>query len=276
MANWVIIIIVALIIIYVAGVLLQRRYYLTLLSKEISRARRSEHIKTVFLANVSHALRPPLNSIITNSDDMLAVGIENTNPKVLTESVKQINADGKQLLYFISQLLELSSFESGMQHFTMIEVNLAELMASYRREAQRDVLPSVSVVVRSSLSPHCKGTLDTNLMYQLMMHLLQNAVRHTKEGVISIEYEAEREGLKVQVTDTGDGMEQQFSNSISNVLQGAEAINLFDHNSGLGLSICKAIVEGMNGEISLQSEQGKGTRVTVWLPCRLRDKKKGV
>ena len=276
MADWAIIIIVSLLLIFAACIYSLRRYYRSLVHKEVARARRSEHIKTVFLANVSHALRPPLNSIISKSDDMLATGIEDTNPKVLTDSVKQINADGKQVLYFISQLLELSSFESGMQHFTLIEVNLAELMASYRREAQRDVTPDVSVVVRSTLSPHCKGTLDTNLMYQLMMHLLQNAVRHTREGVITIEYEGERDGLKVVVSDTGDGMGQQFSSSVSNVLQGTEAINLFNQNSGLGLSICKAIVEGMDGEITLQSEQGKGTKVTVYFPCRLRDKHKGI
>ena len=276
MADWAIIIIVSLLLIFAACIYSLRRYYRSQVHKEVARARRSEHIKTVFLANVSHALRPPLNSIISKSDDMLATGIEDTNPKVLTDSVKQINADGKQVLYFISQLLELSSFESGMQHFTLIEVNLAELMASYRREAQRDVTPDVSVVVRSTLSPHCKGTLDTNLMYQLMMHLLQNAVRHTREGVITIEYEGERDGLKVVVSDTGDGMGQQFSSSVSNVLQGTEAINLFNQNSGLGLSICKAIVEGMDGEITLQSEQGKGTKVTVYFPCRLRDKHKGI
>ena len=276
MSDWIIIIIVALLIIYAAGVLFQRRYYLTLLHKEIARARRSEHIKTVFLANVSHALRPPLNSIISKSDDMLATGIEDTKPEVIADNVKQINADGKQLLFFISQLLELSSYESGMQHFTLIEVNLAELMASYRREAQRDVLPEVSVVVRSPLSPHCKGTLDTNLMYQLMMHLLQNAIRHTKEGVISIEYEAERDGLQVTITDTGDGLPQKFQNSISDMLNGQDTINLFSQSSGLGLSICKAIVDGLEGEISLTSDHGKGTKVIVYLPCRLRDKHKGI
>ena len=60
------------------------------------------------------------------------------------------------------------------------------------------------------------------------------------------------------------------------VLQGDESLNMFNKNSGLGLSICKAIVDGMNGEISLKSEEGKGTTVTVYFPCRLRDKKKGL
>ena len=270
------IIIVLLLLVGAAGFYVFRKYYLTLLHKEVDRARRSEHIKTVFLANVSNALRNPLNNIISKSNDLLTTGVENTKAEQLTDSLTQINKDGNQLMYFISQLLELSSFESGVQTFTLIEVNLAELMASYRREAQRDASPNVSVFVRSKLSPHCKGTLDTNLMYQLMMHLLQNAIRHTTEGSICINYEAERDGLQVSIVDTGDGIPQKFHGNISNVLQGDEAFNMFNKNSGLGLSICKAIVDGMNGEISLKSEEGKGTTVTVYFPCRLRDKKKGV
>lgn len=259
----------------VVGFYLLRRYYVTLLRQEVVRTRRSEHIKTVFMANVSHALRNPLNSIITKSNELIEIGVEHTSTQAITETVTQINKDGNQLLYFISQLLELSNFESGVQTFTFIEVNMAELMASYRREAQRDASPNVSIVVRSPLSPHCKGTLDTNLMYQLMMHLLQNAVRHTKEGLITIFYEAERDGLKVSVSDTGDGLPQKFQN-LTGVFQGDESLNLFNQNSGLGLSICKAIIDGMNGEISLQSEPNKGTTVTVWFPCRLRHKHKGV
>ena len=270
------IIIVLLLLVGAAGFYVFRKYYLTLLHKEVDRARRSEHIKTVFLANVSNALRNPLNNIISKSNDLLTTGVENTKAEQLTDSLTQINKDGNQLMYFISQLLELSSFESGVQTFTLIEVNLAELMASYRREAQRDASPNVSVFVRSKLSPHCKGTLDTNLMYQLMMHLLQNAIRHTTEGSICINYEAERDGLQVSIVDTGDGIPQKFHGNISNVLQSDEALNMFNKNSGLGLSICKAIVDGMNGEISLKSEEGKGTTVTVYFPCRLRDKKKGV
>ena len=276
MVDWRYIIIIVLLLALAACFYFFRRHYRVLLAKEVARARRSEHIKTVFMANVSHALRSPLNSIISNSNELLANKIENTKPQIITDAVSQINKDGNQLMYFISQLLELSNFESGVQTFTFIEVNLSELMASYRREAQRDAASGVTVVVRSPLSPHCKGTLDTNLMYQLMMHLLENAVRHTTEGLITIEYEADRNGLKVSVTDMGDGVSQELQTSIANVLQGDESLNLFNQSSGLGLSICKAIVDSMNGEISMHSDKGKGTTVTVWFPCRLRDKRKGI
>lgn len=269
LAIWALILIVVAVCFF-----LMRRYYIRLLRYEVVRARRSEHIKTVFLANVSHALRNPLNSIITTSDEVLSIGIDDMKPQQITDAFTQINKDGNQLMYFISQLIELSNIESNVMTFTLIEVNLAELMQSYRREAQRDAAEGVSVVVRSSLSPHCKGTLDTTLMYQLMKHLLQGAVRHTTEGTITINYEHERQGLRVIVSDTGTGMSPEKQNVAASVFGGNESLNLFTQSSGLGLSICKAIVDGMNGEISLDSTPGKGTTVSIYFPCKLRDKNK--
>ena len=253
---------------------LMRRYYLRLLHYEVERARRSEHIKTVFLANVSHALRNPLHSIITTSDEMLSIGIDDMKPQQITDAFTQINKDGNQLMYFISQLIELSNIESNVMTFTLIEVNMAELMQSYRREAQRDAAEGVSVVVRSSLSPHCKGTLDTTLMYQLMKHLLQGAVRHTTEGTITIKYEHERQGLRVTISDTGTGMSPESQSVAASVLNGSESLNLFNATSGLGLSISKSIVDSLGGEMSLDSTPGKGTTVSVYFPCKLRDKNK--
>ena len=271
-----IIIIVVLLLLVAAGFFFMDRHYRALLGKEVVRARRSEHIKTVFLANVSHALRNPLNSIITKSNELISEGVDNVKPQHILNSVTQINKDGNQLMYFVSQLLELSNYESGVLTFTFVEVNLAELMASYRREIQRDVTSGVSVVVRSKLSPHCKGTLDTNLMYQLMMHLLQSAARHTKEGSITINYEAERDGLRVNVIDTGESLPKNVRASISDASSSDNAINLFNQSSGLGLSISKAIVDALNGDISINSDEGKGTTVSVFFPCRLRDKNKGI
>ncbi len=269
-------IVVFLLLLIAAGYFFLDRYYRILLRKEVIRARRSEHIKTVFLANVSHALRNPLNSIITKSNDIIAEGADNVNPEKIMDSIAQINKDGNQLMFFVSQLLELSNYESGVQTFTFVEVNLSELMASYRREIQRDVTPEVSVIVRSKLSPHCKGTLDTNLMYQLMMHLLQSAARHTKAGTITINYEAERDGLRVNIIDTGEGLPKNVRASITDATASDNAINLFNQSSGLGLSISKAIVDALNGDISINSDEGKGTTVSVFFPCRLRDKNKGI
>lgn len=271
--SWQSIIFILILVLFAICLFLVQHYYQVRLRNEIGRAQRSERIKTVFMANVSHALRTPLNAIITDSQKLMDT--EETNPKKLNAAMTTINQNGKQLLYFISQLLELSSFDSSMATFTLIEVNLAELMASYRREAQRDAGANVHVVVRSPLSPHTKGTLDTNLMYQLMTHLLHNALAHTQEGTITIEYDQDDKGLRIEVIDTGDGADQDFKSGISTLTSGGE-LALFNQRSGLGLSICKAIVEGLHGTIDLKSVPDKGTTVKVWIPCKMRDTKKGV
>ena len=271
--SWQSIIFILILVLFAICLFLVQHYYQVRLRNEIGRAQRSERIKTVFMANVSHALRTPLNAIITDSQKLLDT--EETNPKKLNAAMTTINQNGKQLLYFISQLLELSSFDSSMATFTLIEVNLAELMASYRREAQRDADANVHVVVRSPLSPHTKGTLDTNLMYQLMTHLLHNALAHTQEGTITIEYDQDDKGLRIEVIDTGDGADQDFKSGLSTLTSGGQ-LALFNQRSGLGLSICKAIVEGLHGTIDLKSVPDKGTTVKVWIPCKMRDTKKGV
>ena len=271
---WYLVIWALILIVVAVCFFLMRRYYIRLLRYEVARARRSEHIKTVFLANVSYALRNPLHSIINTCDEVLSIGIDDMKPQQISDAFTQINKDGNQLMYFISQLIELSNIESNVMTFTLIEVNLAELMQSYRREAQRDAADGVSVVVRSRLSPHCKGTLDTTLMYQLMKHLLQGAVRHTTEGTITIKYEHERQGLRVTISDTGTGMSPESQSVATSVLNGSESLNLFNATSGLGLSISKSIVDSLGGEMSLDSTPGKGTTVSVYFPCKLRDKNK--
>ena len=272
--SWQSIIFILLLVLFAICLFLVQHYYHVRLRNEIGRAQRSERIKTVFMANVSHALRTPLNAIITDSQKLL--DNEESDPKKLKAMMTTINQNGKQLLYFISQLLELSSFDSNMATFTLIEVNLAELIASYRREAQRDAGANVQVVVRSPLSPHAKGMVDTNLMYQLMTHLLHNALAHTQEGTITIDYDYADNGLKIEVIDTGDGEPQDFKSNFSTLIQGNDSLALFNQRSGLGLSICKSIVEGLHGTIELKSEKGKGTHVTVWIPCKMRDMKKGL
>ena len=272
--SWQSIIFILILVLFAICLFLVQHYYQVRLRNEIGRAQRSERIKTVFMANVSHALRTPLNAIITDSQKLL--DNEESDPKKLKAMMATINQNGKQLLYFISQLLELSSFDSNMATFTMIEVNLAELIASYRREAQRDAGANVQVVVRSPLSPHAKGMVDTNLMYQLMTHLLHNALAHTQEGTITIDYDYADNGLKIEVIDTGDGEPQDFKSNFSTLIQGNDSLALFNQRSGLGLSICKSIVEGLHGTIELKSEKGKGTHVTVWIPCKMRDMKKGL
>lgn len=265
----------AIVLIGFAATILGMWYYFNRkLEGEVSRAQKSERLKTVFLANVSHALRTPLNAIIGFSDIMLNGKPGDFSEEQKREMVGQINTNGHQLLYFVSELLELSAYETGMLTFTMIEVNLAELMASYRREALPETKPGVGIGIKTRLSPHCKAALDTNLMHQLVMHLLKNAARHTDKGRITLEYNRERSGMRVIVSDTGPGLPEKYKDNLFSMLHNEDALTLAGEASGLGLSICKSIVDSLHGEIDITSEPGKGTVASVWFPCRMRDMRK--
>ena len=169
------IVIVVLLLVAGVGFFLFRRHYQQQLKLAMRRAQKSEQLKAVFIDNACHTLRTPLNAISGYTTMILETPDTMMQPDHVRELAGNIEKDSKQLLGFVDQLVELSKFEGITPSFTFIEVNLTELMASYRREALNYTKPDVSVQVRTDLSPHCKGTLDTNFMHQLMMHLLKNA-----------------------------------------------------------------------------------------------------
>lgn len=247
------------------------KYYNNQLKRELRRARKSEQLKSVFLANVSRSLRTPLNAILGYSNLILSEKDESMRPEQVRDMVSLIRADSQQLLDFISYLLELSNYEGSMLSFTLIEVNLAELMASYRREALNLTRPDVSVCLRTELSPHCKATLDTNFMHQLMMHLLRNAANHVIQGDIFIRYNCERKGLKVSIAYTGIGEAELVSEDIFAFLQKDEALKDAGKSSMFGIAICRAIVDMLGGEFYLDSGTDKKTVATFWFPCTMKD-----
>lgn len=252
------------------------RYYEQRLKREIFRAQKSEQLKSVFLDNATHTLHTPLDAIIGYSNLILEENDKDMDSAQVKEMAKHIKNHTEQLLGFVKQLSDLSSFEGGMPFFTLIQVNLAELMASYRREALTFTKPEVIVRVKTDLSPHCKATLDTNFMHQLMMHLLKNAAKHTSHGEIIIKYGNERKGLKVTITYMGNGQAEMVSEDIFSLLQKEDALTLTNETSDLGLPISKTIVEALGGELEIESDNGFKTIASFWYPCRMVDRHKNM
>lgn len=252
------------------------RYYEQRLKREIFRAQKSEQLKSVFLDNATHTLHTPLDAIIGYSNLILEENDKDMDSAQVKEMAKHIKNHTEQLLGFVKQLSDLSSFEGGMPFFTLIQVNLAELMASYRREALTFTKPEVIVRVKTDLSPHCKATLDTNFMHQLMMHLLKNAAKHTTHGEIIIKYGNERKGLKVTITYMGNGQAEMVSEDIFSLLQKEDALTLTNETSDLGLPISKTIVEALGGELEIESDNGFKTIASFWYPCRMVDRHKNM
>lgn len=256
-----------------------RRYYLGLLKKETKRAQKSEQLKSVFIENVSHSLRTPLSAISGYCNMILDEKDEEIEPTQVREMVTRISDDSQQLLDFVSQLYNMSKFEGITPSFTFIEVNLTELMASYRRETMNITKPDVTVRVSTDLSPHCRGILDTNFMHQLMMHLLTNAANHITQGDIVIKYGMERRsdmGLRVSITYMGIGQAEVIGADIYTYLQKEDVLKDASKSVILGLATCKAIVEVLGGEFFMDTEYDKKTVASFWIPCKLKDAHKDI
>ena len=249
------------------------RYYNQQLKREVNRAQKSERLKSVFLDNASQTLRAPLNAILGYSNMILEEKNETMDAVQVKQMAGHIQQSSQELLDFIKQLMDLSGFDGGMPSFTFIEVNLAELMASYRREAMNLTKANVSIRVRTDLSPHCKVTLDTNFMHQLMMHLLNNAAKHATQGEIVVTYTSERKGLKVMINYLGNGQADVISDDIFSYLQ-KDALKMNGDVNGLGLPISKAIIDAVGGELDIDTQDGRKTVAQFWFPCKMRDKHK--
>lgn len=269
--NTTVLITIILLIAFGISLYFIRSYYTGLLKKEVKRAQKSEQLKSVFIDNVSRTLRSPLNAILGYSNMILEEKDENMQPAQVRELVSNINTDAQQLLDFTSQLYEMSKFEGITPSFTFIEVNLTELMASYRRETMNITKPDVTVRVNTDLSPHCRAILDTNMMHQLMMHLLTNAANHITQGDIIIKYGHERKGIKVAVSYTGMGQAELIGTDIYSFLQKEDALKNAASSSVLGLSICRAIVEVLGGEFYMDTAYDKKTVASFWFPCEMKD-----
>ena len=249
------------------------RYYNQQLKREVNRAQKSERLKSVFLDNASQTLRAPLNAILGYSNMILEEKNETMDAVQVKQMAGHIQQSSQELLDFIKQLMDLSGFEGGMPSFTFIEVNLAELMASYRREAMNLTRSDVSIRVRTDLSPHCKVTLDTNFMHQLMMHLLNNAAKHATQGEIVVTYTSERKGLQVMINYLGNGQADLINEDIFSYLQ-KDALKMNGDVNGLGLPISKAIIDAVGGELDIETQDGRKTVAQFWFPCKMRDKHK--
>lgn len=265
-------VLISVILVIAAGlfVLIVRRRDARKIDLALKRAQKSEQLKSVFIDNISRTLRVPLTAINGYCDMLLEEDGENKLSAQTKELVNNISKDTKELAEYVDQLHEMSKFEGITPSFTFIEVNLIELMASYKREAMNFTKPDVAVRVTTELSPHCRAILDTNLMHQLMMHLLTNAAAHVTLGDILVKYGCERKGLKITVKFMGIGQSELVGADIYSLLQEEDALKGSIMSSALGLAICKAIVEMFGGEFFMDSDNDK-TLATVWFPCKLKD-----
>jgi signal transduction histidine kinase len=234
-------------------------------------------LKSDFLATVSHELRTPLNSILGFSDVLSTSDVLDDKQK---RYVANIQRSGRNLLEMINDILDLAKVESGK-----MEVRLSEFKISALVAAQCDMARPLAE--KKNIDLHCNAASslppvrqDQAKVQQILNNLLSNAIKFTPEGgriVVSADGDPTGD-LRLTVTDTGIGIspdEQQLVfekfRQASGALPDGDAMTREHSGTGLGLSIVRELCRLLGGDVSLESDLGKGSTFTVRLPWRLEE-----
>lgn len=231
-----------------------------MLVKARDKAEASERLKSAFLANMSHEIRTPLNAIVGFSS--LLTSTENAAEKELYNSL--IGHNNKLLLNLINDVIDLSKIESGYLELRPDWVNLTELLDESVAEYAHQV-PSGVELLTNYPAHDSLVELDKLRIKQILSNFLSNALKNTTTGHVEVFYEVDHQSVRIGVKDTGRGIPQ---NMLEKIFERFEKLDSFAQGAGLGLPICKLIVEKMNGRILVDSQLGIGTTFIIELPCR--------
>ena len=230
-----------------------------MLVNERDRAEASDRLKSAFLANMSHETRTPLNAIVGFSS--LLASAENVVEKELYNSL--ISHNNELLLNLINDIIDLSKIEAGYLELHQNWFNLTELLDECVAEYAR-LLPSGVELLTSYPEHDALVELDKLRIKQILNNFLSNALKNTIRGYVEVFYEIDKHCVRIGVKDTGRGIPQ---NMLEKIFERFEKVDSFAQGVGLGLSICKSIVDKMNGRIQVYSQLGLGTTFIAELPC---------
>ena len=230
-----------------------------MLVNERDRAEASDRLKSAFLANMSHEIRTTLNAIVGFSS--LLASAENVVEKELYNSL--ISHNNELLLNLINDIIDLSKIEAGYLELHQNWFNLTELLDGCVAEYAR-LLPSGVELLTSYPEHDALVELDKLRIKQILNNFLSNALKNTIRGYVEVFYEIDKHCVRIGVKDTGRGIPQ---NMLEKIFERFEKVDSFAQGVGLGLSICKSIVDKMNGRIQVYSQLGLGTTFIAELPC---------
>ena len=230
-----------------------------MLVNERDRVEASDRLKSAFLANMSHEIRTPLNAIVGFSS--LLASAENVVEKELYNSL--ISHNNELLLNLINDIIDLSKIEAGYLELHQNWFNLTELLDECVAEYAR-LLPSGVELLTSYPEHDALVELDKLRIKQILNNFLSNALKNTIRGYVEVFYEIDKHCVRIGVKDTGRGIPQ---NMLEKIFERFEKVDSFAQGVGLGLSICKSIVDKMNGRIQVYSQLGLGTTFIAELPC---------
>jgi signal transduction histidine kinase len=230
------------------------------LIKARNQAEESDRLKTAFLANISHEVRTPLNAIVGFSE-VLAGNPSDDERTMLSKLISQNNA---RLLHLFEDMVNMSKLEAGDEsvHKTRFLISdlLQELIEKYAAQAAEKHLTLVVDKHSEALEPNT----DRNRLMQIVSHYIDNALKFTTEGGVTIGCNLEVGNMRVWVRDTGKGIDSEYCGD--KLFERFVKIDEFEQGTGLGLSVCRSLALTLGGKVGMESELGVGSLFWVDVP----------
>ena len=223
------------------------------------KAEAADKMKSKYLADMSHEIRTPLNAI-TGFSELMAFADTDEERMSYYDVIKMNN---QLLMQLINDILDISKIEADAIKITYEQLDVSELMDTIYASAKLRVPGGVKLVLEKEADHHMFGT-DSMRLLQLINNLVNNAIKNTKEGSITMGYTIQPDDqLRFYVRDTGIGIDKE---KLKDVFDRFVKINDYMEGIGLGLAICKGLVVKMGGSIHVTSELGVGSEFSFILP----------
>ena len=222
------------------------------------KAEESDRLKSAFLANMSHEIRIPLNAIVGLSK--LVIDAECTNEK--EQYAEIIERNSEILLNLFNDILDLSSLEADSLSFNIRPIKLIDICLQLEQQFCYKVKNGTKLIL-DDVDTELYVSGDWNRIIQIISNLLSNAAKFTPKGEIHFGYREKEDFVEFYVKDSGIGIPAE---RVATIFQRFGKINDFVQGTGLGLTLCRMLVEKMGGRIWLRSQEGKGSRFYFTLP----------
>ena len=229
--------------------------------EKAAKAEKASRMKSLFLANMSHEIRTPLNAI----EGFSRIMAETDSFDERMTYMEIIESNNSRLLSLVNEILDLSRVESGEIVIKNASTDLNSLMGSIKQLFKFRCSESVNLTWTKPNMPVVMTT-DENRLTQVFSNLISNALKHTPKGTITYGYRLINEGSTIEfyVSDTGSGISPEFIDKIFDTYASKDAEQ--QQGYGLGLALCRIIVEKMGGRITVKSKLGEGSTFTFTLP----------
>lgn len=222
------------------------------------KAEESDRLKSAFLANMSHEIRTPLNAIVGFSK--LLASAESAEEK--SQYIEIIDKNSEMLLNLFNDILDLSSLEAGSLKFNIRPIKLIDICLQLAQQFHYKTQSSVKLIL-DDVDTDLYASGDWNRIMQVISNLLSNATKFTSKGEIHFGYREKEDFVEFYVKDSGIGIAAERA---ATIFRRFGKVNDFIQGTGLGLTLCRMLVEKMGGRIWLRSQEGKGSRFYFTLP----------